>query len=146
MRQIGYIRGREACGLFEPEAGDSIVLVAGDYPYIEVSTNGEVVCRTDRLNSGACGGVPVLGSIGDAPGRVGTAAFVVSPHWVAALFDAIQRGPEKGRERIEITPISDLNEAVRIIREVVPRYQFVPSCKAWGVPGYERGPERWGLF
>lgn len=146
MKQIGYIRGCEGYGLFEPEAGDRIVLVAGDYPFIEVSTDGEVVCRTDRLNSGACGGVPVLGDIGDASRRVGTAAFVVSPHWVAALFDAIQRGPEKGRERIEIAPIADLDEAVAIIRGVVPKYRFLPPCNAWGVPGYERGPERWVLF
>lgn len=78
--------------------------------------------------------------------RSGVAAFVPDPRWVAANILAVRQLGKKGVNVVELHPVSNLSEAVRVIQRKVRGYQWMPAYEAWGVPGYEFGPERWVLF
>lgn len=161
MRQIGHIVGREDFGLFLPDEGDRVVL-ADDGGGLTLSVYSGARCShwTDKVNYPSLGGVSFFGAddmVSKRVAKAGKAAFVASPHWVAANILAFRRmeaeaerreetGEEWKSSAIELRPVHGLDDAIDVIRGEVVGYQWMSRFGAWGVPGYEFGPERWVLF
>lgn len=152
MKQIGHMRDSKDLGIFEPEADDRIFVEGGRGSALRVISKGKYLCSTDKLFYPSLGGVTLCGGIENPPPPRGRwilrslAVFVIDPRWVAANIASVLRLEDGENGPIELAPISDVDEAVRIIREELPDYQWMPRFNAWGVPGYEFGPERRELF
>lgn len=152
MKKIGHMRGREDFGIFEPEADDRLFVEGGRGSALRVISEGKYLCSTDKLFYPSLGGVTLCGGIENPPPPRGRwilrslAVFVINPRWVAANIASVLRLEDGENGPIELSPISDIDEAVRIIRRERPDYQWMREYDAWGVPGYEFGPENWLLF
>ena len=138
MRIVGELKTNKAYKLVELEHGvDSVVVSSDKYGgMLELIHEGKSVTTTDKVSYFTLGGVIFLGFSEDAY------LFVSDPRWVAAAILA-QESEEGDVAEVELSPLDDIGEAVSIVQRHVRGYRWMESCSAWGVPGYEFGPQEW---
>lgn len=145
MKLIGTLKRNFSYKLIALDATDRVSILPdpyGDYLFLR-DEQGHEIASTDKVNYQSLGGVIFLGGPGGA-----LSLFVNDPRWVAGLMYAVEKldEPNPPTQEFLVRPVSSLEAAVKKIRAEHPDYRWMPRYHAYGVPGYEFGPEAWEMI
>lgn len=145
MKLIGTLKRNFSYKLIALDATDRVSILPSPYgaQLFLRDEQGHEVAGTDKVNYQALGGVMFLGGPGSGP-----SLFVNDPRWVAGLMCALEKldGSNPPTQELLVRPVSSLEAAVKKIQAMHPGYRWMLRYRAYGVPGYDRGPEAWEML